>query len=345
MVAAVEKEKEQQQRAAGGGSIDTSPDKQRPHQPWADAGLLRREPAPVPASIRQQPESPDKPFKGPMDHQLQRAMCAGSRPGMTAEGPSRSTLGLSGSSDSRPIALPSFGKAVSDGGEAHGVNDRTPPKQPPMKPAWADPAADEDSRDSFAFGGEPPTCNTIIEDGSRDSFAGFGGLTLQLDEDSHSPPLSPVGFPLRRSVHDRRSHLGKGSIGVSSVRMGYPEDAGIGMRKAGTSSVQQPAVLPSFLERAMGKQPECVVSAAGDSAPVLDGDDSNAAGTPVDHSRAHAAGSRQRDDVSALPSPSQLDQAVLDSLPLAIKRELELAYGGASARIIPVTAIPSACNK
>lgn len=36
---------------------------------------------------------------------------------------------------------------------------------------------------------------------------------------------------------------------------------------------------------------------------------------------------RNNRSIEALPSPSQLDIAVLDSLPLAIKRELEVAYG------------------
>jgi hypothetical protein len=35
--------------------------------------------------------------------------------------------------------------------------------------------------------------------------------------------------------------------------------------------------------------------------------------------------------VPALPPASQVDPEVLDALPLAIKRELELAYGGGAA--------------
>lgn len=45
---------------------------------------------------------------------------------------------------------------------------------------------------------------------------------------------------------------------------------------------------------------------------------------------------RRNTSIQALPSPSQLDIAVLDSLPLAIKRELEVAYGTYPINPLPI---------
>lgn len=345
MVVAVNKE-QQQQQAETTTSAAASLDKQRLRQPWADAGLPHSRPAPVPTSAQQQPTLPDEPFEGPMDRQMQRAKLARSAAVDTATAEAAPLPEQDrNASATRLEALPSFGQtgpATTDGAVGGSFACQQPREQHHI---LVDAAADSDSRDSFAFGAAAPACTTVVEEGSRDSFAGFGGLALRLDDDSPSPPRSPAGFaPRDRSAHRLASpDPGEAAVraaGTGGANTTNPQGASKHVRDAGSGGAEAPGPLPTFLRRAVGEHPGSAVTAAAASLPGSD--DSNSTRAAVGEGGTAGAGGRRRSGggVVALPSPSQLDPAVLDSLPLPIKRELELAYGAPiQSRCMPMTVV------
>ena len=326
MIAAVAKE---QGHAEAGTAAAASPAEQRPHQPWADAGPPAGQTALASKGAHKQADSPDKPFKGPMDRQLQRANAKG----RAAGGGSAATGApppAQGSTSDRPGALPSFGNgrpaacaAAADDASRDSFAFQQHHSRG-QRQLCADASEDGNSRDSFALGAGPPTSMAAVQDGSRDSFVGFGGLALRLDDDSRRPPLSPAAFPCSPRCSQRTPR--RGPEGAADQAVTDAGGAVAGSTPAGALKGAAPHVaLPSFLQRAVERLP---APADGGATPLRVSDDGNSEhGAQCGGGAPSPGGRRHNSSVVALPSPSQLDPAVLDSLPLAIKRELELAYG------------------
>lgn len=100
-------------------------------------------------------------------------------------------------------------------------------------------------------------------------------------------------------------------------------------------------VLPSFLQRAIaaaapaeGEATEPLPTAPTQDSPLKPRPQERHADAQPDSGKGQGCG------IVALPPVSQLDQSVLDSLPLVTRRELEMAYGAQPLRSVMTICAP-----
>lgn len=157
---------------------------------------------------------------------------------------------------------------------------------------------DDPDRDSFSFSTilPQPTARESHGDGHQ-QFVGFLELALQLEDDMHA-----------EAVHTPSMLAAQSADGTFCEA-----------RHCKKPTKTRDEVLSD------SRQPQRNVSS--EDATATEARVSEAMANLGAPKAALEQGTHHSSCIEALPSPSQLDAAVLDSLPLAIKRELELAYG------------------